>query len=142
MKNLSIKTDPRLEEKLNTYPSKIRPKINALRQLVLQTAKKNETIEAIEETLKWGEPSFLVKKGSTVRMDWKTKNPEQYAIYFKCTSKLVSTFKEIYGDTFKYENNRAIVFDLKEKVPKKELQECIELALTYHKVKHLPRLGK
>ena len=142
MATLKINTDPKLEEKMSSYPSKIRPKIAALRKLVLQTAKKTEGIEEIEETLKWGEPSFLVKKGSTIRMDWKAKNPDQYAIYFKCTSKLVETFRVIYGDTFKYEKNRAIVFDLKEKIPKVKLQECIELALTYHHVKHLPRLGK
>jgi len=142
MSSLKINTDPRVEDKFSKYPPKIRAKLTALRKLVQQVAKQNHSIETIEETLKWGEPSFLVKKGSTVRMDWKAKNPDQYAIYFKCTSKLVSTFKEIHGDTFKYENNRAILFDISDKVPKDELKECIELALTYHKVKHLPRLGK
>ena len=64
----------------------------------------------LEETLKWGEPSYLVKKGSTIRMDWKVKTPDQYAMYFKCTSKLVPTFRELFGDLFKYEKNRAILF--------------------------------
>jgi len=142
MSTFKLNTDPRIEDRFKNYPNKIRPKLTALRKLVIQTAKKTEHVDELEETLKWGEPSFLAKKGSTIRMDWKAKNPEQYAIYFKCTSKLVPTFKEIHGDLFKYENNRAILFDLDEKVPKKELQECIELALTYHHVKHLPRLGK
>lgn len=47
----------------------------------------------------------------------------------------------VYGDTFKYENNRAILFDLNEKVPTKELKECIKLALKYHSVKNIPKLG-
>ena len=59
--------------------------------------------EKLEETLKWGEPSYLTKYGSTVRMDWKEKNPEQFAVYFKCTSALVPTFKTIYKDKFKFE---------------------------------------
>jgi len=113
-----------------------------LRQLIIQTATEIDTIAEIEETLKWGEPSYLVKKGSTIRIDWKTKTPHQYAMYFKCTSKLVETFKEIYGDEFRYENNRAILFNMEDKVPKKELKTCIELALTYHLVKNKPRLGK
>ena len=106
-----------------------------LRNLIVETATENDTIEEIEETLKWGEPSYLAKKGSTIRIDWKPQNPTQYAMYFKCTSKLVITFKEVYGAVFQYEKNRAIVFDLNDKVPKKELKECIELALTYHSIK-------
>jgi len=75
-------------------------------------------------------------------MDWKAKKPDQYALYFKCTSKLVETFRALYGDTFAYENNRALVFSLtQEEIPEKELKVCIGMALRYHKVKHLPSLG-
>lgn len=142
MNNLKINTDPRVEPKFQSYPDEIRPKMEYLRRLIIETAKEIESITEIEETLKWGEPSYLVKKGSTIRMDWKTKLPDQYAMYFKCTSKLVPTFKALYGDLFEYENNRAILFKLEDKVPEAELKECIGLALEYHSVKHLPRLGK
>jgi hypothetical protein len=54
----------------------------------------------------------------------------------------VPTFKALFGELFKYENTRAILFDLKEQVPKKELKTCIELALKYHMVKNKPLLGK
>ena len=142
MKKLTINTDPRLEEKFKSYPKSIKPKLKALRKLVIDTAKEIESIEEIEETLKWGEPSFLVKKGSTIRMDWKEKKPDQYAMYFKCTSKLVRTFKEVYSDTFNYETTRAIVFKLDDKIPTSELKECIGMALQYHHLKDKPRLGK
>lgn len=142
MENLKINKNPKVEDKFDNYPKEVREKLDYLRQLIMQTATKIDTIEEIEETLKWGEPSYLVKKGSTIRIDWKTKTPHQYAMYFKCTSKLVETFKEIYGDLFKYENNRAILFNLEDEVPETELKICIELALTYHLVKNKPRLGK
>lgn len=142
MKSININQDPRVASKMDSYPSTVKPKIKHLRDLILQTAKQNDDIKEIEETLKWGEPSYLTKKGSTVRIDWKAKAPDQYAIYFKCTSKLVATFREIYGDLFNYENNRAIIFKMNEKVPDKKLKECINMALTYHTVKHLPLLGK
>ena len=122
-------------------------KLIFLRALIVETANMINSssnlkpIGDLEETLKWGEPSYLVKKGSTVRIDWKAKTPNQYAIYFKCTSKLVATFKKLYGDLFTYENNRAILFELDAKVPKKELKNCIGLALKYHSVKNLPLLG-
>lgn len=128
MKNLVVKTDPRVESKFQNYPPKIRPKMGFLRQLVLETAAETEGITAIEETLKWGEPSFLVKKGSTLRMDWKAKKPEQYALYFKCTSKLVQTIKAVYGDTFRYEKNRAVLFGLDDEIPVEQVKDCMAMA--------------
>ena len=142
MTQLKINQNPEVELKLQTYPQEIRDKLNDLRSLIIETATENETINEIEETLKWGEPSYLVKKGSTIRIDWKAKTPKQYAMYFKCTSKLVPTFKEVFGNLFKYENNRAILFDLNDTIPKEALKECIELALKYHTLKNKPLLGK
>lgn len=142
MKGLKINRDPQVELKFQTYPKELKTKLNYLRDLIIETASEIEGIQEMEETLKWGEPSYLVKKGSTVRIDWKPQNPNQYAMYFKCTSKLVPTFKEVFGDKFKYEKTRAILFDLNDTVPKNELKECIELALKYHSVKNEPLLGK
>ena len=141
MSDLKITIDPRVADKFAAYPKEIQPKIDYLRSLILETATENETVTSLEETLKWGEPSYLAKKGSTIRIDWKAKSPNQYAIYFKCTSKLVTTFREVYGNTFNYEKNRAILFNLEDEVPKEELKSCIQAALNYHSLKDLPRLG-
>ncbi|MCG2417763.1 DUF1801 domain-containing protein [Aequorivita sp. F47161] len=138
---MELKSDPKVAAVFENYPKQVKGQMLQLRELVLKTASMIDEPIELEETLKWSEPSYLTKYGSTVRMDWKKKNPDQFAIYFKCTSKLVSTFRILYKDKFKFENNRAIVFKLKEKLPVKELQHCIALALTYHKVKHLPMLG-
>lgn len=136
-----LSSNPSVAEKFKSHPLEIRPKLAYLRKLILETAAESDTILEMEETLKWGEPSYLVKKGSTIRIDWKSKSPNQYAMYFKCTSKLVLTFKEVFGDTFRYENNRAILFDLEEEVPEEELKQCIAMALHYHLVKGEARLG-
>jgi len=142
MSTLKVNANPAVAEKMKTYPPKVRKRLKRLRKLILDAAKSEPTIIDIEETLKWREPSYLVKKGSTIRMDWKQKTPDQYQLYFKCTSKLVRTFKEIYGDTFKYETTRALVFDLDDNdIPEKEIKECISMALKYHTVKDLPLLG-
>lgn len=138
---LEIITDPRFTEKMNSYPNAVRIRLLHLRKLIHEVADQEESITALEETLKWGEPSFLVKKGSTLRMDWKEKNPEHYAMYFKCTSKLVETFKKVYGTLFTYETHRAISFSLTEEVPEAELKECIKATLLYHTVKDRPSLG-
>lgn len=123
------------------YPKRMRQKILFLRQLVLETASEIEGVGIVEETLKWGEPSYVSKGGSTIRMDWKDKYPHQYAMYFHCRTKLVDTFKEIYKNKLKFEGNRAIIFNEDDEVPIEELKHCIALSLTYHSRKHLPLLG-
>ena len=128
-------------EVFNKYPKEIRKKLLRLRQLVLDTAEETDGVNEIEETLKWGEPSYLVKGGSTIRMDWKESKPNEYALYFNCKTKLADTFKELYQNKLNIEGNRAIIFNEKEEIPIKEIKHCISLALTYHSIKHLPMLG-
>lgn len=138
---MELITDPKAKTIFENYPASVKDQMLRLRELLLNAASEIDGLEKLEETLKWGEPSYLTKHGSTVRMDWKEKKPDQYAVYFKCTSKLVPTFKKIYKDKFSFEGDRAIVFGLKENVREEELKHCISLALTYHKIKHLPLLG-
>jgi hypothetical protein len=139
---MKLATEQRVQDVFDTYPNFVLDKLSYLRKLVLISAEEIEGLDNLEETLKWGEPSYLTKYGSTIRIDWKKKKPEQYAVYFKCTSKLLPTFRTKFGDIFEYENNRAIVFHLNAKVPEEELKLCIKMAMTYHKIKHLPLLGQ
>jgi len=130
-----------VEKVFSHFPKEIREKLMTLRQLIIKTGGELKEVAPIEETLKWGEPSYLIKGGSTIRINWKKSTPDQYAIYFNCKTKLVDTFKERYKDEFKYEGNRAIVFKLNDTIPINELKHCILLALTYHSIKNLPMLG-
>jgi hypothetical protein len=138
---LIFQSNPEVDAIFDNYSALVMKQMKYLRQRVLDAADEIEDPQNIEETLKWGEPSYLTKHGSTVRTDWKAKAPDQYAIYFKCTSKFVPTFREIYPTEFTYEGNRALVFSLEEELPAEALKHCIKVALTYHKVKHLPLLG-
>lgn len=122
------------------YPKNVQAKMYTLRQLIFDTAKKTVDGE-IEESIKWGEPSYAVKGGSPIRIDWKSKCPDQFAMYFNCKTKLVDTFREMYGDSLKFEGNRAIILMAQQAIPKNELGHCIQLALTKHKRKNLPLLG-
>lgn len=141
MKKLILKTKPEVDQAFAAYPDQVRDKMQFLRELVIRTAQEIESLNEIEETLKWGEPSFITKHGSTLRMDWKSKSPNQYAMYFQCTSRLVETFRILFEHQFFFEGNRAIVFSLDQKIPIPELKECIKATLNYHKVKHLITLG-
>lgn len=125
----------------SNYPGHMHQKLMFLRQLILQTASDNEDVSPVTETLKWGKPSYLTKSGSTIRVGWKESKPNQYVMYFHCKTKLVDTFKELYWDQFKFEGNRAIVFNEDDSIPVNELKHCISLSLTYHLRKNLPLLG-
>ncbi len=141
MKNLTINTNPEVELVFKKYPGKVQRKILNLRRLIIEAARETEEVTILEETLKWGEPSYLTKHGSTIRIDWKQSKPDQYAMYFKCTSKLVPAFRMVYKDAFNFEGDRAIVFHMKDMIPEVQLKKCITAGLTYHKVKTLPMLG-
>lgn len=141
MKKLKIKINPKVKPVFAKYPDPVRKKMLTLRELIIETAKETDQISNLEETLKWGEPSYLTPIGSTVRIDWKEKSPDQYAMYFKCTSRLVETFRLVFNEKFQYEGKRAIIFKLNQKIPVEELKACIRAALTYHKVKNLQTLG-
>ncbi len=134
-------SDPKVEAVFNNYPVEVRERLLELRNLVFEVANSIEEVGKVEECLKWGEPSYITKIGSTVRMDWKARDPEQYALYFSCSTSLVQTFKTVFKDHLHFEGNRAIVFHLNEPLPKAQIQRCIQKGLTYKKVKHLPLLG-
>lgn len=138
---MDLKTQEDFLKKLKAYPNHVRPKMELLRQLVHEAAIEIPGLLVLEECLRWNEPSFVTKSGSTFRMDWKSANPSQYALYFQCTSSLVETFRLVFGNIFQYEGNRALIFDLNQELPEKELRSCITACLNYHRVKGKPFLG-
>mgnify|MGYP001953671229 CR=1 FL=1 len=136
----SVSCLQKLNKKFESYPKDIAVLLNTIRDLIYKIAKENEITE-IEEALKWGQPSYSSKVGSSVRLGWTQKRPDFYAVYFNCNTRLVETFKEVYVKTFTYEGNRAIVFQKDQTLPLKELSHCLAMALCYKKLKHLDLLG-
>lgn len=126
--------------KIDQYPEQAKGVLLKIRDLILEVAEQQK-LGVVEETLKWGEPSYLVKGGSAVRFDWKAKTPQQYFLFFNCKTKLVDTFRELYSNDLEFQGNRAIVLNLNEPIPITIVQHCIELSLTYKSIKHLPLLG-
>ncbi|HEY1707959.1 MAG TPA: DUF1801 domain-containing protein [Rhizomicrobium sp.] len=123
---------------LAAYPAPLRARLQALRKLIIDTASRTEGVGALEEALKWGQPSFLTPvtgSGSTIRIDAVKGEPDRYAMYFHCQTNLVETFRRLYPNDFAFEGNRALVFDASKPVPEEPLRHCIALALTYHQRK-------
>lgn len=126
--------DARVAAVFKSYPPGLRTRLMALRDLVFDTAAGTPGVGALDEALKWGQPSYLTAEsgsGTTVRID-RMKSRDGYAVYFHCQSGLVDRFRTIYPDTFTYEGKRAIVFESKTRVPVRQLRHCLALALTHH----------
>ena len=124
---------------MDGYPPAARTLLGQVRDLVCSVA--GELDIKLEETLKWGEPSFLAKGGSTLRMAFKASEDGQCMLYVNCQTRLIETFREIYPDTFRYEGKRAVQLPMDRPLPEGPLRQMIAMTLTYHKVKHLPLLG-
>jgi Domain of unknown function (DU1801) len=126
--------EPAVETVFGSYPGPVRSKLLALRRLIFDTAGTTEGVGVLEETLKWGQPSYLTtesKSGSTIRIDQVKAEAGRYAVYFHCQTDLVETFRELYPE-LRYGGNRSILLDAGEKLPEAALRHCIALALTYH----------
>lgn len=130
-----------ITNKISSYPENVKKALYTICDLIDEIAEE-ESLGKVEETLKWGEPSFLVKGGSTIRVDWKQKTPKHYYIFFNCRTILVETFRELYGNMLQFEGNRAIVLKLDQPLPRDIIKHCITLALKYKSLKDLILLGQ
>jgi len=117
-----------------TYPQPLRRRLEALRRLILDTARTTPRVGALEETLKWGQPSYLTTEsgsGSTIRIDRINSEPDHYALYVHCQTGLIAIFRDLYPE-LTYGGKRCVVLETSADLPEKALRHCIALALTYH----------
>jgi hypothetical protein len=127
--------NPAVDAVFRGYPKPLKAKLLALRRLILDTARMTKGVGALQETLKWGQPSYLTaetKSGSTIRIDRVKLANDQYAVYFHCQTNLVETFRQLYPTELSYGGNRSILLNAGDKVPEAALRHCVALALTYH----------
>jgi hypothetical protein len=137
--------DPAVDAVFSAYPKPVKAKLLALRRLIFDTAKAAAGVGALEETLKWGQPSYLTpetKSGSTIRIDRVKSSANQYAVYFHCQTDLVETFRQLYPTELSYGGNRSIILNAKDAIPEPVLRHCVALALTYHLNKRKPLRSK
>lgn len=66
-----------VKDRFDEFPENARIRLEALRGLVFDIASELDLGE-VEESLKWGEPSYRVKSGSPLRFDWKPNSPDHY----------------------------------------------------------------
>lgn len=123
-----------VQVKFEAYPALPRRRLLALRELIFETAKNTSGVGELEESLKWGEPAYAGnnKAGTTIRIDWKEKDPRNYAMYVHCQTSLIAMFRTMFPHDFSFQGNRALILKLSDEPPEDALTICIAAALTYH----------
>ncbi|MEH6402647.1 MAG: DUF1801 domain-containing protein [Sneathiella sp.] len=120
-----------------SFPDEARQKLLSVRQLIFDLSNESDTVGDIEETLKWGVPSYLTKhpkSGTTIRLQWLPAS-RQYGIFVHCQTSLIADFKEQYQFSLKFDKNRGILFEEKEDFPEPIIKKFVSNALTYHSKK-------
>lgn len=122
------------------YPEDLRAALLRLRALIFETAAATDGVGALEETLKWGQPSYLTslsKSGTTIRIDRVKGRPDRFGLFVHCQTNLVASFRTLYGDDLAFGGNRSIELDVGGDFPRTALRHCIALALTYRRDKNM-----
>lgn len=117
----------------DSYPADARASLLTLRALIFDTAASDPRIGRIEETLKWGQPSYLTpetKSGSTIRLA--VPKTGGFGLYTHCQTTIMSDFQKISGQEFTFDGNRGVVFTPGQIPDPDTLRLLIHAALTYH----------
>ena len=122
-----------VENRFAAYAEPMRDRLLALRALIFETAATTDGVGAIEETLKWNEPAYLTKTGTTIRINAHKKSETDYALYVHCQTDLLDRYRALYSDELRFDGNRAILFDGATRLPTDPLHHCIAMALLYHR---------
>jgi Domain of unknown function (DU1801) len=115
-------TNPAVARVFSDYPPGVRRRLLRLRALIFATTERRADIGPLEETLRWGQPSYVTsetRSGSTIRLDAIRATPGSCAIYFHCQTTLVHTFRKKFGPVFRYEGNRAFIFAPSDRLPRR-----------------------
>jgi len=99
----------KVESVFDTYPRPLRKKLEQVRDMIFEVAASTEGVGPIEETLKWGSPSYLTtetQSGTTVRIDQPGWEKDKYGLFVHCQSGVLGQFKDSFGKDFDYDGNR------------------------------------
>ena len=119
----------------DSYPSQTRDALLELRTLILETAQETVAVGSLEETLKWGQISYLTsetKTGTTLRIGADDEHPRKLAIYVHCQTTLINTFKKKHPKNIEYLGTRCLRYDPNNPEAIKTVKKFIQRALTYH----------
>ncbi|MFA8387161.1 MAG: DUF1801 domain-containing protein [Pelagibaca sp.] len=114
---------------LDGMPQPVRNALHHLRGLIFDVAATSPAVGAVTETLKWGQPSFVVPTGTPVRLGVSKSGVP--ALFVHCQTTVVSDARAVFGTDLSFEGNRAVLVPMGEPFPDAALRQVIHAALTY-----------
>ena len=119
--------DERVAAAFQGYAPEVRPGLLSLRELIFNTADELDIVAT--EALRWGQPAYLTREGTTVRLH--SQGAHHLGIYVHCQTTLIPTLRARFGDELTFEGTRGIALDPHHPLDRPVLTECVAMALTY-----------
>ena len=126
--------DPAVDQAFRDMAVPISDCLLKVRDLILEIAEDLPETGGLQETLKWGQPSYLPRRprvGTTVRLGAAPANTGKAALFVHCQTRLIETCRHVHPE-LDYAGNRAILLEPGDALPRDALDHFIRLALTYH----------
>ncbi|MGR3616252.1 MAG: DUF1801 domain-containing protein [Paracoccaceae bacterium] len=123
---------PDVAAAFDAFPAPERAGLIALRALILKVAAEDPRIGAIEETLKWGQPSYHTSQtgsGTPIRLG--LPKSSGYALFTHCQTRVIPEFRALFEAEFEFDGNRAVLFDATQRNLPVSVSGLIRSALTY-----------
>lgn len=114
----------------DSFTDETRASAMVLRDLIIAVADETPEADAVEETLRWGQPAYVTKKGSTLRIG--VPKSGGCALYAHCQSNIISSYAAAFPGADVIEGNRAVIFAHVDDIDVGRLRMLVHHALTYH----------
>ena len=95
-------------------------------------------VGTLDETLKWGQPSWRPSKsrtGSTLRIDWNPKFPDRLSFFVDCKTDLAARMQTLYPDLPENDGQRHLAITLSAPLPEQAITHLADMTFTYHRAK-------
>ncbi len=122
-------SDPTVQAAYDAMLPDVLVGIYQLRRLIFDCAKTSPDVGEVKEVLRWGQPSFITKTGSTLRLG--IPKTGGFALYAHCQSTIISDFALMFAEEFDIEGNRAVHFHSLKDIDEDKLCHLINHALRY-----------
>ncbi|MDP5218307.1 DUF1801 domain-containing protein [Ruegeria sp. 2205SS24-7] len=121
---------PKVEDAFAAFPPSAQDGLLRLRDLIFDTAAQLPEPATLSEELKWGQPAYLTRKGTTIRLG--VPKQAQFGLFVHCQTRLISEFSQTFPGTDRIEGTRAVLFDEVGEISPERHGWLIARALTYH----------
>lgn len=122
-----------VEAALADYPDATRDRVLQLREVLWEVVAAEPAIGVVEESLKWGQPSYrpaTAGTGTTVRID-RVSGSDDVAVFTPCSTSLVAEFRAAHGSIATYDGKRGVIVPAEGEIPLAALRDHMREALLY-----------